>query len=251
MLFPYWVSPPWPCLGFGPRPGIRGVSCRCLASCLFLVVLLGVVSRLDYGVPAASGLGQGLLLLSWVWVCPVRVASWSCSCPGLSLHFVRSWVVLGRVASCLPLRLRLRGRSLHCSLWLSRLVSPYWLAAGSLLARCWLAAVSHAELYDSVQRNRVRRCWAVVSFAPSTRLLLPGSVWIVLGFCPPCLDHTRYLVETRPVPGSSWSVSSGRVPFSPSLSSLVLLSSWLALPLHPLPHPGRLDLSPSGSLGFC
>ena len=116
VLFPYWVSPPWPCLGFGPRPGIRGVSCRCLASCLFLVVLLGVVSRLDYGVPAASGLGRGLLLLSWVWVCPVRVASWSCSCPGLSLDFVRSWVVLGRVTSCLLHRLRLRGRSLHCSL---------------------------------------------------------------------------------------------------------------------------------------
>ena len=60
MLFPYWVSPPWPCLGFGPRPGIRGVSRRCLASCLFLVVMLGVVPRLDYGVPAASGLGRGL-----------------------------------------------------------------------------------------------------------------------------------------------------------------------------------------------
>ena len=137
VLFPYWVSPPWPCLGFGPRPGVRGVSCRCLASCLFLVVLLGVVSRLDYGVPAASGLGRGLLLLSWVWVCPVRVASWSCSCPGLSLDFVRSWVVLGRVASCLLHRLRLRGRSLHCSLWLSRLVLPCWPAAGTLLACVW------------------------------------------------------------------------------------------------------------------
>ena len=137
VLFPYWVSPPWPCLGFGPRPGVRGVSCRCLASCLFLVVLLGVVSRLDYGVPAASGLGRGLLLLSWVWVCPVRVASWSCSCPGLSLDFVRSWVVLGRVASCLLHRLRLRGRSLPCSLWLSRLVLPCWPAAGTLLACVW------------------------------------------------------------------------------------------------------------------
>ena len=137
VLFPYWVSPPWPCLGFGPRPGVRGVSCRCLASCLFLVVLLGVVSRLDYGVPAASGLGRGLLLLSWVWLCPVRVASWSCSCPGLSLDFVRSWVVLGRVASCLLHRLRLRGRSLPCSLWLSRLVLPCWPAAGTLLACVW------------------------------------------------------------------------------------------------------------------
>ena len=137
VLFPYWVSPPWPCLGFGPRPGVRGVSCRCLASCLFLVVLLGVVSRLDYGVPAASGLGRGLLLLSWVWVCPVRVASWSCSCPGLSLDFVRSWVVLGRVASCLLHRLRLRGRSLPCSLWLSRLVLPCWPAAGTLLPCVW------------------------------------------------------------------------------------------------------------------
>ena len=240
MLFPYWVSPPWPCLGFGPRPGVRGVSCRCLASCLFLVVLLGVVSRLDYGVPAASGLGRGLLLLSWVWVCPVRVASWSCSCPGLSLDFVRSWVVLGRVASCLLHRLRLRGRSLPCSLWLSRLVLP-----------CWPATGLRVELSGTAQNNRTGRCWAVVGFAPSTRLLLPGSVWIVLRFCPPCLDHTRYLVETRPVPGSSWSVLSGRVPFSPSLSSLVLLSSWLALPLHPLPHPGRLDLSPSGSLRPC
>ena len=143
MLFPYWVSPPWPCLGFGPRPGIRGVSCRCLASCLFLVVLLGVVSRLDYGVPAASGLGQGLLLLSWVWVCPVQVASWSCSCPGLSLDFVRSWVVLGRVTSCLLHRLRLRGRSLHCSLWLSRLVLPCWPAAGTLLACVWNCVALH------------------------------------------------------------------------------------------------------------
>ena len=123
--------------------------------------------------------------------------------------------------------------------------------AGPLLARYWHATGLRVELCGAAQNNRAGRCWAVVSFAPSTRLLLPGSVWIVLGFCPPCLDHTRYLVETRPVPGSSWSVLSGRVPFSPSLSSLVLLSSWLALPLHPLPHPGRLDLSPSGSLRPC
>ena len=122
---------------------------------------------------------------------------------------------------------------------------------GSLLARCWLAAGSHVELYDSVQRNRVRRCWAVVGFTPSTRLLLPGSVWVDLGFGPPCLDHTRCLLEARPVPGSSRSVLLGHVPFSPSLSSLVRLSSWLVLPLHALPHPGHLDLSPSGSLGFC
>ena len=121
----------------------------------------------------------------------------------------------------------------------------------ALLARCWHATGLRVELSGTAQNNRTGRCWAVVGFAPSTRLLLPGSVWIVLRFCPPCLDHTRYLVETRPVPGSSWSVLSGRVPFSPSLSFLVRLSSWLALPLHPLPHPGRLDLSPSGSLGFC
>ena len=121
----------------------------------------------------------------------------------------------------------------------------------ALLARCWHATGLRVELSGTAQNNRTGRCWAVVGFAPSTRLLLPGSVWIVLRFCPPCLDHTRYLVETRPVPGSSWSVLSGRVPFSPSLSSLVLLSSWLALPLHPLPHPGRLDLSPSGSLRPC
>ena len=38
----YLVSPPSSHLGFGPRPGVRGVS------------------RLDYGVPAASGLVRGL-----------------------------------------------------------------------------------------------------------------------------------------------------------------------------------------------
>ena len=92
------------------------MSRSCLASCLFLVVLLGDVSRLAYGVPTASGLSRGLLPMSWVWSFPVRVTLWFCSCPGLSLDFVRSWVVLGRVASCLPHRLRLRGRSLHCSL---------------------------------------------------------------------------------------------------------------------------------------
>ena len=92
------------------------MSRRCLASCLFLVVLLGVVSRLAYGMPTASSLSRGLLPLPWVWSCPVRVASWFCSCPGLSLDFVRSWVVLGRVASCLPHRLRLRDRSFHYSL---------------------------------------------------------------------------------------------------------------------------------------
>ena len=92
------------------------MSRRFLASCLFLVVLFRDVSRLVYGVPTASGLSRGLLPLPWVWSFPVRVASWFCSCPGLSLDFVRSWVAMGRVASCLPHRLRLRGRSLHCSL---------------------------------------------------------------------------------------------------------------------------------------
>ena len=75
----------------------------------------------------------------------------------------------------------------------------------TLLARCWHATGLRVELSGTAQNNRTGRCWAVVGFAPSTRLLLPGSVWIVLRFCPPCLDHTRYLVETRPVPGSSWS----------------------------------------------
>ena len=179
MLFPYWVSPPWPCLGFGPRPGVRGVSCRCLASCLFLVVLLGVVSRLDYGVPAASGLGRGLLLLSWVWVCPVRVASWSCSCPGLSLDFVRSWVVLGRVTSCLLHRLRLRGRSLHCSLWLSRFVLPCWPATGPLLARYWLAC------------GAVRRC----TEQPYRTVLGRRELRAFYEVTPPwvCLDRPRVL----------------------------------------------------------
>ena len=128
------------------------------------------------------------------------------------------------------------------------LLARCWLAAGSLLARCCLAAVSHAELYDSVQRNRVRRCWAVVGFTPSTRLLLPGSVWVDLGFCPPCLDRTRCLVEVRPVPGSSRSVLSGHVPFSPSLSSLVRLSSWLVLPASRSAPPGSSRFVSSGSL---
>ena len=118
----------------------------------------------------------------------------------------------------------------------------------ALLSRCWLAAGSHAELYDSVQRNRVRRCWAVVGFTPSTRLLLPGSVWVDLGFCPPCLDRTRCLVEVRPVPGSSRSVLSGHVPFSPSLSSLVRLSSWLVLPASRSAPPGSSRFVSSGSL---
>ena len=241
VLFPYWVSPPWPCLGFGPRPGVRGVSRRCLASCLFLVVLLGVVSRLDYGVPAASGLGRGLL--------PFVL--------GLGLSGSSCVVVLLLSGIVSPLRPLLgclgSGRVLSSppppSSWsLSPLFAVTLETRVALLARCWLAAGSHVELYDSVQRNRVRRCWAVVGFTPSTRLLLPGSVWVDLGFCPPCLDHTRCLLEARPVPGSSRSVLSGHVPFSPSLSSLVRLSSWLVLPLHALPHPGRLDLSPSGSL---
>lgn len=176
---PYWVSPPWPCLGFGPRPGIRGVSCRCLASCLFLVVLLGVVSRLDYGVPAASGLGRGLLLLSWVWVCPVQVASWSCSCPGLSLDFVRSWVVLGRVTSCLLHRLRLRGRSLHCSLWLSRLVLPCWPAAGTLLARYWLAC-------GAVRRCTEQPCRTVLGRRELRAFYEVTPPWV-------CLDRPRVL----------------------------------------------------------
>ena len=124
--------------------------------------------------------------LSWVWVCPVRVASWSCSCPGLSLHFVRSWVVLGRVASCLPLRLRLRGRSLHCSLWLSRLVLPYWLAAGSLLARMW----SCTTLYRGTVSGGAGPSWASRLLRGYSSLGLSGltsgsarRVWITLAAC--------------------------------------------------------------------
>ena len=118
----------------------------------------------------------------------------------------------------------------------------------ALLARCWHATGLRVELSGTAQNNRTGRCWAVVGFAPSTRLLLPGSVWIVLGFCPPCLDHTRYLVETRPVPGSSRSVLSGHVPFSPSLSSLVRLSSWLVLPASRSAPPGSSRFVSSGSL---
>ena len=187
-----------------------------------VLLLSGVVSRLR---PLLGCLGSGRVLSS-----PPPPSSQTLS-PLFAVTFETRVALLSR-----------------CWLAAGSLLARCWLAAGSLLARCWLAAVSHAELYDSVQRNRVRRCWAVVGFTPSTRLLLPGSVWVDLGFCPPCLDRTRCLVEVRPVPGSSRSVLSGHVPFSPSLSSLVRLSSWLVLPASRSAPPGASRFVSSGSL---
>ena len=182
--------------------------------------------------------------MSWVRGCPVRVASWSCSCPGLSLDFVRSWVVLGRVASCLPHRLRLRGRSLHCSLWLSRLVLPCWPAAGTLLACVWNCVALHRTTVP----DGAGPSWASRLLRGYSSLGLSGltsgsarRVWIALA------AWLRFAPSLAP-PGLFCQVTS-RSPRR-SRPSFGFRLGWFS-PLHALPHPGRLDLSPSGSLGFC
>ena len=148
----------------------------CLASCPILITAC----------PLRRVLVEVSFPLSWVWSWSVRVASWSCSCPGLSLDFVRSWVVLGQVAFCLLHRLRLRGRSLHCSLWLSRLVLPCWPAAGSLLARMR----SCTTLYRGTVPGGAGPSWASRLLRGYSSLGLSGltsgsarRAWITLAAC--------------------------------------------------------------------
>ena len=112
-----------------------------------------------------------------------------------------------------------------------RLVPPCWLTASSLLACVW----NCAELYSTVQHCTEEPCRTVLGRRGLRAFYEVTPPWVCLGrhwVLPTvsCLDRTRCLVETRSLPGSSRSVLSGRVPFSPSLWFLVRLSSWLALP---------------------
>ena len=190
VLFPYWVSPPWPCLGFGPRPGVRGVSRRCLASCLFLVVLLGVVSRLDYGVPAASGLGRGLL----PFVLGLGLSGSSCVVVLLLSGIVSPLRPLlgclgsGRVLSSPPPPSSWSLSPLFAVTLETRvaLLARCWLAAGSLLARMW----SCTTLYRGTVSGGAGPSWASRLLRGYSSLGLSGltsgsarRVWITLAAC--------------------------------------------------------------------
>lgn len=182
--------------------------------------------------------------MSWVWSCPVRVASGFAlvrGCLSTSSALGLSWVGSRPVfptASLFAVALS----TVRCDS--RRLVPPCWLTASSLLAHYWLACgtVQHCTaLYSTAQKNRAGRCWAVVGFVPSTRLLLPGFVWVVIGFCPPCLVWIALAVWLRLAPslappGLSCLVASRSLRRSGSSSGF--RPGWLS-PLHALLHPGR------------
>ena len=153
MLFPYWVSPPWPCLGFGPRPGIRGVSRRCLASCLFLVVMLGVVPVLITAYPlhrvlvgvSFSCLGSGFVRFeSRRGLALVRDCLSTSSALGLSWVGLRPVFSTASVFVVAPSPVRCGSRGSCC-------------LAGPLLARYWLACGTERHCTEQPYRTVLGR----------------------------------------------------------------------------------------------
>ena len=128
------------------------------------------------------------------------------------------------------------------------LLSRCWLAAGSLLARCCLAAVSLLSrmrscttLYRGTVSGGAGPSWASRLLRGYSSLGLSGltsgsarRVWIALA------AWLRFAPSLAP-PGLFCQVTS-RSPRR-SRPSFGFRPGWFS-PLHALPHPGRLDLSP-------